>query len=50
MTSLFFLYERICDFFAAVDGRDDNEEGAAGDNEAEFAIADVAFIVCVVDG
>jgi hypothetical protein len=49
MTSFFFLYERICDFFAAVDRRDDNEEGAAGNDETKFAISDVAFIVCVVD-
>lgn len=46
--SLFFLDEGIRDFFAAVDGRDDDEEGAAGDDEAQLAVADVAFVVCVV--
>lgn len=49
MTSLFFLYERVCDLFAAVHGRDNDEEGAAGDNEAEFAVADVAFVICAID-
>jgi hypothetical protein len=49
MTSLFFLYKRVCDLFATVYGRDDDEEGTTGDDEAEFAVADVAFVVCAID-
>ena len=48
-TSFFFLDEGVRNFFAAVNGRDDDEEGAAGDDEAEFAVADVAVVVCGVD-
>jgi hypothetical protein len=43
--SLFFLYERIRNLFASVDRRNDHKEGAAGDYEAEFAVANVAFVV-----
>jgi hypothetical protein len=44
--SLLFLYERVGNLFASVDGRDDDEEGAARDDEAELAVSDVAFVVC----
>ena len=43
---LFLLCEGIGDFFAAVDGRDNDEEGATSNNEAELAVPDVAFVVC----
>jgi hypothetical protein len=43
--SLLFLYEGIRNLFASVDRGDDYKEGAAGDYEAKFAVADVAFIV-----
>jgi hypothetical protein len=43
--SLLFLYKRICNLFASIDGGYNNEEGTTGDYKAEFAIADVAFIV-----
>jgi hypothetical protein len=33
MSSLFLLQERILDLFGAVDGRDDDEQGAAGDDQ-----------------
>lgn len=39
------LEKRVCDFFAAVDGGDDDEKGAAGHDEAELAIANVALVV-----
>jgi len=45
LRSLFLLYERVRDLFASVDGGDDDEEGAACDNQAEFAIPNVAFVV-----
>jgi hypothetical protein len=43
--SLLLLYEGVRDLFAAVDGRDDDEEGAACDYETEFAVADVAVLI-----
>ena len=47
-SSVLFLYKRIRDFFAAVEGRYDDEQGAAGDDETEFAVPDCAFFVCGV--
>lgn len=44
--SFFLLHEGIGDFLAAVEGRDDDEKGAASDDEAKLAVADVAFFVC----
>lgn len=44
--SLFFLQERVGDFFASVHGGDDDEQGTACDDEAEFAVSDVAILVC----
>jgi hypothetical protein len=44
-SSLLFLYEGIRNLFTAVDGGNDDQEGAACNNEAEFAVADVAFVV-----
>jgi hypothetical protein len=46
LISFLFLHEGIGDFFAAVDGRDNDEEGATSNNEAELAVPDVAFVVC----
>jgi hypothetical protein len=43
--SFFFLYEWVRNLFASVDGRDDNQKGAACDDEAELAIPDVAVLV-----
>jgi hypothetical protein len=43
--SLFFLHERVRDLFASIDGRDDYEESATCDNEAELAIPNVTFVV-----
>jgi hypothetical protein len=43
--SFFFLHEWVRDLFASVDGGDDYEESAACDNEAELAIANVAFVI-----
>jgi hypothetical protein len=48
--SLLFLQERVRDFFAAVDGRYDDEKGAAGDDEAELSVGDIAFFVYSVLG
>jgi hypothetical protein len=45
LISFLFLHEGIGDFFAAVDGRDNDEEGATSNNEAEPAVPDVAFVV-----
>jgi hypothetical protein len=45
-SSLLLLYEGIRNLFAAVDWGNDDQEGAACDYEAEFAVADVAFVVC----
>ena len=39
------MQERVGDFFAAVYGRDDDKQGATGDDEAEFAVSNVAFLV-----
>ena len=47
LSSFLLLNERVGDLFAAVDGRDDDEEGATSDNEAELAVPYVAFIVCI---
>ena len=43
--SFFFLYEWVRNLFASVDGRDDNQKGAACDDETELAIPDVAVLV-----
>jgi hypothetical protein len=43
--SFLFLDEGVRDLFASVYGRDDDQESAARDNEAELAIADVAVVV-----
>ena len=42
---VFGLHEGVLDFFAAVDGGDEDEKGAAGDEEAERAGGGVAFFV-----
>jgi len=39
------LHEGVLDFFAAVDGCDENQKGAAGDEETERASRGVAFFV-----
>jgi hypothetical protein len=39
------LHERILDFFAAVDGCDEDEKGAASDEQAEGTGGSVAFVV-----
>jgi hypothetical protein len=44
-SSLLLLQEGICYFLAAVDWGYYDEEGAAGDDEAEFSVADIAFFV-----
>jgi hypothetical protein len=44
-SSLLFLYEGIRNLFAAVDWGNNNKEGAARDDEAEFAVTNVAFVV-----
>jgi hypothetical protein len=41
------LHERVWDFFAAVEGGDEDEEGSAGDEETEGSGGGVAFVVCV---
>ena len=46
LSSFLFLHEGIGDFFAAVDGRDNDEEGATSNDQAELAVPDVAFVVC----
>jgi hypothetical protein len=46
LNSFLFLHEGIGDFFAAVDGRDNDEEGATSNDEAELAVTDVTFVVC----
>ena len=43
---LFLLCEGIGDFFAAVDGRDNDEECATRNDQAELAVLDIAFFVC----
>ncbi len=43
--SLLFLYERVGDLFAAIDGRDDHKEGAAGDYKTQLAVSYVAFVI-----
>jgi hypothetical protein len=45
--SFLFLYERVRDFFASVDGRDDDQKSAARDDEAQLAIADVTVVVWI---
>ena len=42
---VFGLHEGVLDFFAAVDGGDEDEEGATSDEEAERAGGSVAFFV-----
>jgi hypothetical protein len=39
------LHEGILDFFAAVDGCNEDEQGAASNEEAEGSGGSVAFIV-----
>lgn len=39
------MHEGVLDFFAAVDGGDEDEKGAAGDEEAERAGGGIAFFV-----
>lgn len=43
--SFLFLYERVGNLFATINRRDDDKERSAGDNEAEFAVADVTFVI-----
>lgn len=45
LSSFFFLYERVGDLFTAVHRRDDDEEGATRDDQAELAVPYVAFVV-----
>ena len=47
LSSFLLLYKRVGDLFAAVDGRDDDEKGATGDDEAKLAVPYVAFVVYI---
>lgn len=40
------MQKRVLNLFAAVERGDDDEEGAAGDNEAKFTVLDIAFFIC----
>ena len=46
---LVLLHERILDFLASVDRGDYDKKGTAGDDETEFAVADVIVGVCGVE-
>lgn len=39
------MYEWIRNLFTAVDGGNDDEQGAAGNKETKISVADVAFFV-----
>jgi len=42
--------ERICNLFATVEGADEDEEGATGDDETEGAGCCVVLFVCEAEG
>jgi hypothetical protein len=42
---LFFLYERVRNLLTSVDWRDDYEESATSDYEAEFTVTNIAFVI-----